>query len=312
MIKIFRKRNSLSKRVISAILGIILVTAMCFVVDPIGVKAAQTHTVRWEIPYVGDLSVNAIKGDTVELFFIAPDEFLIPEIDSGITYCDYDIDQQTGESAVIYYSNNPPSHYFEYDDDNPEVHQVSINFTYGTERYGGGFDEVHYSPSYNITLTINWSDPASLQPGGGTNKTVSSQNEDNKDPDNNDNSTQPPAEPEDEFGKAVDAANDQLENAFRLIQAYIRDGKTKEIEELRKTGITIDTDILTCFGRSTYELIYKLTKEGIPVKINFIYNKTKYTTTIPAYTALDPSSLCDKTGFCGFLNIKHFYGGTER
>lgn len=127
-----------------------------------------------------------------------------------------------------------------------------------------------------------------------------------------DDSSTPPAEPENEFAKAVDAANAKLEDTLRQISAYDKAGNKKAADELRKNGITLDNVILNCYGKDTYSLIYKLTKLGVPVKIDFIIDKVKYTTAIPAYTKLDPTSLCDKTGYSGFLNIKHHYGGSER
>ncbi len=127
-----------------------------------------------------------------------------------------------------------------------------------------------------------------------------------------DDSSTPPAEPENEYSKAVDAANAKLEDTLRQISAYEKAGNKKALDELRKNGITLDNVILNCYGKDTYSLIYKLTKLGVPVKIDFIIDKVKYTTAIPAYTKLDPTSLCDKTGYSGFFNIKHHYGGSER
>ena len=95
---------------------------------------------------------------------------------------------------------------------------------------------------------------------------------------------------------------------------YIASGKTAEVNSLRAKGITIDAekDNLMCFKNGTYDLIYKATQAGIPVTINFRYMGFRYATTIPAYTKLNPVTLCNKDGFCGFCNIMYHYGGRLR
>ena len=155
----------------------------------------------------------------------------------------------------------------------------------------------HGNPVTQITIGI----PISV----GTGNTVTSSSSASGD-------SKSPLEEDDEYAKEVQAINALIENTLKQYDALTAAGKAADVKALRAKGITINTEILTCLMTDSYELIYKATQAGIPVTINFNYKGQKFTSTIPAYTKLNPTSLCDKDGFCGFCNIMKKYGGGLR
>ncbi len=104
----------------------------------------------------------------------------------------------------------------------------------------------------------------------------------------------------------------KLEGYINNILALIAAGKIEEANTLIANGILLDTGRWHTFNKDTCALIEKASLLGIKVTLHYEYDHTKYSTTIPAKTTINPVSLCDENGFVGFMNFLKHYGGYVR
>lgn len=106
------------------------------------------------------------------------------------------------------------------------------------------------------------------------------------------------------FFAAVDM---QIEDLLKEINALIAEGKLDEANVLIAKGLKINAGTHQGFNASTLAKIGEASRMGIAVTVNFVYGGTNYSVTIPAKSQIDPASLVDTNGYCGFLNlVKHF------
>ena len=113
----------------------------------------------------------------------------------------------------------------------------------------------------------------------------------------------------DEFALFIESANALLDAKINQVKTLREQGKIDEANRIAAQGILIESDVWVSFHIGTYKKIEQALKLGIPVRIKFVYAHVCYSVTIPANTNIMPTSLCDKTGWCGFLNLLRNYGG---
>ncbi len=145
----------------------------------------------------------------------------------------------------------------------------------------------------------------------GQNGTVIKNTNDNTNSESN-NSITNDTTPVDEAHAFVAETDAKLEGYINNILALIAAGKIEEANALIANGILIDTGRWHTFNKDTCALLEKASQLGIKVTLHYEYDHTKYSTTIPAKTTINPVSLCDVKGFVGFMNFYKYYGGFVR
>ncbi|MBP5309644.1 MAG: hypothetical protein J6Z05_03360, partial [Lachnospiraceae bacterium] len=147
-------------------------------------------------------------------------------------------------------------------------------------------------------------------PSGQNDKVITNDNNNNAgDPNNNVTSDTAPVDEAHAFVASTDA---KLQEHINKILALINSGKIAEANALIANGILLDTGRWHTFNKDTCALIDKASQLGIKVTLHYEYDHTKYSTTIPAKTTINPVSLCDAKGFVGFMNFYKYYGGFVR
>ena len=115
-----------------------------------------------------------------------------------------------------------------------------------------------------------------------------------------------------EFAAFLAQTNNTLEAYLKKIEAMMEAGDTEGLNALISKGITLETGNWICFNKKTYALIEKISDYGVPVTVSFAYKGHRYNTVIPGNTKIKPLDLCNEEGYCGFLNLIKYYGGTEK
>ena len=129
---------------------------------------------------------------------------------------------------------------------------------------------------------------------------------------NDNNNVTSDTAPVDEAHAFVASTDAKLQEHINKILALINSGKIAEANALIANGILLDTGRWYTFNKDTCALIEKASQLGIKVTLHYEYDHTKYSTTIPAKTTINPVSLCDEKGFVGFMNFLKHYGGYVR
>ena len=107
------------------------------------------------------------------------------------------------------------------------------------------------------------------------------------------------------FYAAVDM---QVEDLLKEINALIAEGKLNEVNALIAKGLKINAGTHKGFNASTLAKLGEASRMGIAVTVNFVYAGTSYSVTIPGHSVIDPVSLVDQNGYCGFLNLVKYFG----
>jgi len=191
-----------------------------------------------------------------------------------------------------------------------------ISGLYNTGRiniYPAGTTIAQMSTTQPTTTYIGTIDPNAVippNPSGQNDKvTVNDNNNNGGDPNNNVTSDTAPVDEAHAFVASTDA---KLQEHINKILALINSGKIAEANALIANGILLDTGRWHTFNKDTCALIDKASQLGIKVTLHYEYDHTKYSTTIPAKTTINPVSLCDAKGFVGFMNFYKYYGGFVR
>ena len=179
--------------------------------------------------------------------------------------------------------------------------------------YPAGTTIAQMSTTQPTTTYIGTIDPNAVippNPSGQIDKvTVNDNNNNAGDPNNNVTSDTAPVDEAHAFVASTDA---KLQEHINKILALINSGKIAEANALIANGILLDTGRWFTFNKDTCALIEKASQLGIKVTLHYEYDHTKYSTTIPAKTTINPVSLCDAKGFVGFMNFYKYYGGFVR
>ena len=109
--------------------------------------------------------------------------------------------------------------------------------------------------------------------------------------------------PENDHNRIMEITISYVNNALSLINRAMADGNSAMAEALRAEGVTVDTGVWYSFNLNVYE---QIEKAGIPVTLIFRYEGLTWKVTIPAGAKV--TKLCDKNGWCGFLNLAGHYG----
>ena len=115
-----------------------------------------------------------------------------------------------------------------------------------------------------------------------------------------------------EFAAFLAQTNNTLEAYLKKIEALMEAGDTEGLNALISKGITLETGNWICLNKKTYALIEKISDYGVPITVSFAYKGHRYNTVIPGNTKIKPLDLCNEEGYCGFLNLIKYYGGTEK
>ncbi len=179
--------------------------------------------------------------------------------------------------------------------------------------YPAGTTIAQMSTTQPTTTYIGTIDPNAVippNPSGQIDKvTVNDNNNNAGEPNNNVTGDTAPVDEAHAFVASTDA---KLQEHINKILALINSGKIAEANALIANGILLDTGRWYTFNKDTCALIEKASQLGIKVTLHYEYDHTKYSTTIPAKTTINPVSLCDAKGFVGFMNFYKYYGGFVR
>ena len=107
------------------------------------------------------------------------------------------------------------------------------------------------------------------------------------------------------FNAAVDI---QVDDLLRQVYSLLETGRLDEANALIANGLIINAGTHKGFDRVTLEKLGELSRAGVAVTINFTYAGVNYSVTIPARSEIDPASLIDENGYCGFLNLMKYFG----
>ena len=129
---------------------------------------------------------------------------------------------------------------------------------------------------------------------------------------NNNDSGSPSQPTVNGFAVFLSTLNTQIGNNLKQVNSQIASGNLEAAKAKYPDGYTINTGNWISFKRDTYELLDKLIQAGVPVIINFTYKGKSYSVTIPAGSAVSLVSLCNKEGYCGFMNLYRVFGGTVK
>ena len=109
--------------------------------------------------------------------------------------------------------------------------------------------------------------------------------------------------PENDHNRIMETTITYVNNARSLINRAMAAGNSAMAEAIRAEGVTVDTGVWYSFNLNVYE---QIEKAGIPVTLTFRYEGLTWKVTIPAGAKV--TKLCDKNGWCGFLNLAGHYG----
>lgn len=108
---------------------------------------------------------------------------------------------------------------------------------------------------------------------------------------------------ENDMGTFMDVSKNDITTALNSLNQAIAAGDTQAAQNIRVTGVTVDTGVWHSFNVGVYE---QIENAGIPVTLKFTYAGVRYSVTIPAGAKV--TELCDENGWCGFLNLAAHYG----
>ena len=111
--------------------------------------------------------------------------------------------------------------------------------------------------------------------------------------------------PETNMGIFQNTSVNKINAVLKELNAAVASGDTAKAEALRSRGVTIETSVWHSFNKKVYQ---QIENSNIPVTLKFLYKGVKYSVTIPAGAKV--TELCDKSGWCGFLNLAAHYGAT--
>ena len=107
------------------------------------------------------------------------------------------------------------------------------------------------------------------------------------------------------YNTAVDM---QVDDLLRQLYSLLEAGRLDEANALISNGLVINAGTHKGFDRATLEKLGELSRAGVTVTINFTYAGVNYSVTIPSKSEIDPTSLVDENGYCGFLNLMKYFG----
>ena len=111
--------------------------------------------------------------------------------------------------------------------------------------------------------------------------------------------------PETNHGIFQNTSIQKIDAALKELNKAIASGDTAKADAIRNRGVTIETSVWHSFNKKVYQ---QIENSNIPVTLKFLYKGVKYSVTIPAGAKV--TELCDKSGWCGFLNLAAHYGAT--
>ena len=109
--------------------------------------------------------------------------------------------------------------------------------------------------------------------------------------------------PETNHGIFQNTSIQKIDAALKELNKAIASGDTAKADAIRNRGVTIETSVWHSFNKKVYQ---QIENSNIPVTLKFLYKGVKYSVTIPAGAKV--TELCDKNGWCGFLNLAAHYG----
>ena len=107
------------------------------------------------------------------------------------------------------------------------------------------------------------------------------------------------------FNAAVDK---QIDDNLKQMYSLLESGRLGEANALIAKGFVVNADTHKGFDRVTLEKLGELSRAGVAVTVNFTYSGVHYSITIPGKSEIDPASLIDENGYCGFLNLLKYFG----
>ncbi|MCR5733712.1 MAG: hypothetical protein K6G22_03800, partial [Lachnospiraceae bacterium] len=114
----------------------------------------------------------------------------------------------------------------------------------------------------------------------------------------------PVADTDAAFFAAVDK---QIDDLLKAINALIAEGRLDEAKALIEKGLAINAGTHQCFNAATLVKLGEASRMGIAVTVNFTYGGAGYSVTIPGNSQIDPATLVDENGYCGFLNLLKYF-----
>ena len=122
--------------------------------------------------------------------------------------------------------------------------------------------------------------------------------------DGNDASTAVVSDGDAAFFAAVDM---QIDDLLKEINTLIAEGRLDEAKALIEKGLTINAGTHQSFNAATLAKLGEASRMGIAVTVNFTYEGAGYSVTIPGNSQIDPATLVDENGYCGFLNLLKYF-----
>ncbi len=119
------------------------------------------------------------------------------------------------------------------------------------------------------------------------------------------------ATPTNEYAIFVTALNNQIEGYLKQLSEAIKSGNTEKANAMIKEGLKLNLGNYVGLNRRTITLLEEVSKAGIATTIDFTYKNIAYRTLIPANAEITPTSLLNKDGYCGALNLMKVYGRIE-
>ena len=119
------------------------------------------------------------------------------------------------------------------------------------------------------------------------------------------------ATPTNEYAIFVTALNNQIEGYLKQLSEAIKSGNTEKANAMIKEGLKLNLGNYVGLNRRTITLLEEVSKAGIATTIDFIHKNINYRTSIPANAEIAPTSLLNKDGYCGALNLMKEYGRIE-
>ena len=119
------------------------------------------------------------------------------------------------------------------------------------------------------------------------------------------------ATPTNEYAIFVTALNNQIEGYLKQLSEAIKSGNTEKANAMIKGGLKLNLGNYVGLNRRTITLLEEVSKAGIATTIDFTYKNIGYRTSIPANAEIAPTSLLNKDGYCGALNLMKEYGRIE-
>ncbi len=119
------------------------------------------------------------------------------------------------------------------------------------------------------------------------------------------------APPANEYAIFVTALNNHIEGYLKQLSEAIKSGNTEKANAMIKEGLKLNLGNYMGLNRRTITLLEEVSKAGIATTIDFTHKNINYRTSIPANAEIAPTSLLNKDGYCGALNLMKEYGRIE-